>query len=134
MKNLLNKIDNLIDKIKNKIEKGGQGAADIFIILTFEIARAEIKNKRLTDLTIDALREISATTSHYYYYRDYRDLYEELHHVYIEISKLDKKFYDADFPIYVNFESSSWINYIGNASSELLNDLPKSYFIEKQDG
>ena len=129
MKNLINKIDNLIIEIKNKIEKGGQGAADIFIILTLEIVRAEIINERLSDFTIDALREISATTSHFYYYRDYRELYDELHIVYLEISKLDKKFYDADFTRSIGYEISSWINYINKASLELLNNLPTSYKI-----
>lgn len=124
----MKEIDDLICQIKNKIEYGGQGAVDLFIILTFEIARAEIKHEKLTDLTIDALREISARTSHYYYYRDYRSLYDRLQDVYLKISKLDTKFYDADFQIGVYNEIASWTDYISKSSYQLITKLPDTYF------
>ncbi len=132
MKNITDKIDDLIVQIKKKVETGGQGAADFFIIMTLEIAGAEIKNKNLTDLTIGALMEIASRTSHFYYYHDYRDLYDCLQDVYLSISKLDKKFYDADFSGSVNFKPSSWINYLNKASSALLTNLPTSYRIDSE--
>lgn len=129
MRDLLKKIDNLITQIKNKIEIGGQGAADIFILLTLEITRAEIINGNISDLTIGALKEISATTSHFYYYRDYRDLYNQLNDVYIEISKLDGKFHNADFESSVNYNVATWAEYISKSSFNLINNSSSSYKI-----
>lgn len=128
---IINKINILQDKIRAKVDSNGMTSADFFIILTLEILRAEITANNLTDLTIDASREITANVSHYYYFRDYPDLYEELQNTFIEIQKLDKRFFSADMRRVVKSDPNSWRKYIAKATQKLLEDLPSQYFYNK---
>jgi len=123
---ILKKIDNVILSIKEKCDSAGTSVGDIFIILTFEILRVEISQKKITEYTISAVNQIASNTSHTDYYRDFRELYNQLHDCYIDISELDSRFYDADLPRLVSFEVTSWQKYISKASSSLLNTLPLS--------
>lgn len=125
---ILEKIDNVIQEIKKKYDSSGITAADIFIILSFEILRCEIALKSISSNSLSAIGEIASTTSHFYYFRDYPLLYRDIQKIYIEISKIDKRFNDADFESSVNFELDSWTKHVSDASSNLLRGLPMSYF------
>ncbi len=125
---IINKIDTVITEIKNKTASNGYSAADLFIILTFELLRAELKINKVSNDTVGAINEISATTSHFYYYRDFKSIYEQLDSIYIDISKLDSRFSDADLEQKINFKLSSWKEYLNTETGKLLNELPTSYF------
>jgi len=128
---ILNKIDELIKRVQQKADEIGMTSADMFIILTLEILRGEITSKNeITELTISAFREISATTSHFFYYRDYPDLYKYLQEVFKDVSKLDSRFFSADIST-IGFEVKDWHNYIITATKNLLLNLPSQYFYKK---
>ncbi|MGV3611423.1 MAG: hypothetical protein ACO1N0_10765 [Fluviicola sp.] len=124
---IIAQIDTLIAAIKNKIASDGYSAADLFIILTFELFRAELSIGKVSNDTVGALNEISATTSHFYYFRDFKGIYEQLQTVYAEISKPDSRFFDSDLESKINFELSSWKEYLTNETGKLLDDLPAAY-------
>ncbi|MDR7211943.1 hypothetical protein [Flavobacterium piscis] len=125
---ILKKIDGVIQEIRRKYESSGITAADIFIILSFEMLRCEIVLKKVSSNSVSAIREIASTTSHFYYFRDYPFLYNVVQDVYIEISKIDGRFNDADFESSVNFGLDSWTRHVSDTSSSLLKELPMSYF------
>jgi hypothetical protein len=130
--NDLKEIDELIKSIKQKTDRIGMSAADIFIILTLEILRGEILSEQgITELTISACNEITSTTAHYYYYRDYPALYKYLQQVFDGIAKLDTRFTSADI-ICVGFEKKDWNDYLVKAIQNLLNNSSTHYFYQKQ--
>jgi len=129
---ILKRIDNVILAIKKKYDSNCITAPDIFIIFAFEILRCEISLKRISENTISAIKEIGSTTSHYYYYRDYSSLYNDIQNLYTEICKLDNRFTDVDFESSINFELHTWSKYLSESSSLLLKDLPMSYFSKKE--
>ncbi len=128
---ILKKIDTVIQKIKKKCDIDGVTAADIFMIFSFEILRFEILLQRISDNTVSAMSEIASTTSHFYYFRDYSELYKDIQDIYIDISYLDDRFNDADFISSVNFELYTWTRNISEASEKLLQGLPMSYFTKE---
>lgn len=125
---ILEKIDNVIQGVKDKYDSQGITAADMFIIMSFEIIRCEIALKKVSSNSVSAIIEIASTTSHFYYFRDFNELYKDIQDVYIEICKIDNRFNNADFSGDVNFELESWIKYVSDASRNLLKRLPMSYF------
>lgn len=130
--NNLKNIDELLKRVKQKADEIGMTSGDMFIILTLEILRGELTSKEeITELTISACREITSTTSHFYYYRDYPDLYKYLQEVFQEISKLDIRFFSADLTDFVGFEVKDWHNYINIATKNLLENLPAQYLYKK---
>jgi hypothetical protein len=124
-------VDNLISKVKEKTDKIGMTSADMFIILTLEILRGEVISDKLTEWTIIACREIRSTTSHFYYYRDYPELYDDLQSTFNEIYKIDSRFFSADLSNDVGFEVKGWTNYLAVSTKNLLESLPTEFFYKK---
>jgi len=124
---IVHKIDTVITEIKNKTASNGYSAADLFIILTFEMFRAELMINNVSNDTVGAINEISATTSHFYYYRDFKSIYEQIQSIYIDISRLDNRFSDADLEQKIDFKLSSWKEYLNLETGKLLDELPTSY-------
>lgn len=125
---ILEKIDNVIQGVKDKYDSQGITAADMFIIMSFEIIRCEIALKKVSANSVSAIIEIASTTSHFYYFRDFNALYKDIQDVYIQICKIDNRFNNADFSGDVNFELESWIKCVSDTSRNLLKRLPMSYF------
>ncbi len=124
--NILYKIDILVAHIKKKIDSVGMTVGDMFIILTLEILRAEIKSKGgISELTIKACIEIRSSTSHYYYYHDAPELYKHLQEIFHEIYTLDKKFLSADISG-IGYKLINWQEYITTSIKELWEKLPVS--------
>ena len=130
---ILDKIDWVVKEIKTKTTSNGYSAADLFVILTFELFRAELSIGKVSNYTVRVISEISATTSHFYYFRDFKTIYEQIQNIYIEISNQDKRFSDSDIEPGVNFELSSWKDYLTIETEKLLHELPTSYSNEKND-
>jgi hypothetical protein len=129
--NIIKLIDKLIREVKNKVDLNGMSTADIFIILTFEILRGEIVNERLSQITISAILEIGANTSHFYYYRDYPELYKKLQNGLNEIYKIDPRFLLADIEL-IGSEIKNWQDYLEKSTKELLASSHIEYYYKKK--
>lgn len=125
-------LDALISKVKEKIDNVGMTAADMFIVLTLEILRGELVSQSVISVgTVSACLEIYATTSHFYYYRDYPELYRAIHEYFTMLSRNDRRFISSETPT-IGFDVKDWQKYVSNASIELLGLLPTQYFYKKQ--
>jgi hypothetical protein len=119
MKEILTRIDRLIDLLKQKGDVQGYSFEDSKAILCLEILRLELVDfAEVKDTHFGAVGSIIGW-SHHYYQIDHSDIFEEFQYLDQIIEKHNFNPHKGDIESVFGNDIDGWVQYIANSSREL---------------
>jgi hypothetical protein len=121
MRNDIQILDEVVNDIKRKINLEGYNKFEFCLILTLEIARYEMfTQKKLTDITADAISQLFAFQVHEFYYRTHPEIYDKCLSVFAVFNNYSDKLKNHDLPGIVGVKDENWIQYFNESLTALI--------------